>query len=132
MRNRVRAGRQFEGHLIAHARRIEPLRRDPPRIGKRVDGLQVRAGQRLAREHARRGDPLPLEREVAVYERHVHRRFFVKPGVTGLWQVSGRSNLSWEESVRLDLYYVENWSMTGDIIILWRTLRAVLRSEGAF
>lgn len=74
----------------------------------------------------------PLEREVAVYERHVHRRFFVKPGITGLWQVSGRSNLSWEESVRLDLYYVENWSMTGDIIILWRTLRAVLRSEGAF
>ena len=74
----------------------------------------------------------PLEREVAVYERHVHRRFFVKPGVTGLWQVSGRSNLSWEESVRLDLYYVENWSMTGDLIILWRTLRAVLRSEGAF
>jgi len=74
----------------------------------------------------------PLEREVAVYERHVHRRFFVKPGITGLWQVSGRSNLSWEESVRLDLYYVENWSMTGDLIILWRTLRAVLRSEGAF
>lgn len=74
----------------------------------------------------------PLEREVAIYERHVHRRFFVKPGITGLWQVSGRSNLSWEESVRLDLYYVENWSMTGDLIILWRTLRAVLRSEGAF
>lgn len=74
----------------------------------------------------------PLEREVAVYERHVHRRFFVKPGITGLWQVSGRSNLSWEESVRLDLYYVENWSMTGDLVILWRTLRAVVRSEGAF
>ncbi len=74
----------------------------------------------------------PLEREVAVYENHVHRRFLVKPGVTGLWQVSGRSNLSWEDSVRLDLYYVENWSITGDLMILWRTARAVLGRDGAY
>ncbi|WP_338185902.1 sugar transferase [Jatrophihabitans sp.] len=74
----------------------------------------------------------PLEREVAVYENHVHRRFLVKPGITGLWQVSGRSNLSWEDTVRLDLYYVENWSMTGDLMILWRTAKAVLASEGAY
>ncbi|MET4639306.1 sugar transferase [Mycetocola sp. 2940] len=74
----------------------------------------------------------PLEREVSSYEQHVHRRFLVKPGITGLWQVSGRSNLGWEDSVRLDLYYVENWSMTGDLIILWRTARAVLSSEGAY
>jgi exopolysaccharide biosynthesis polyprenyl glycosylphosphotransferase len=74
----------------------------------------------------------PLDSEVAIYENHVHRRFLVKPGVTGLWQVSGRSNLSWEDTVRLDLYYVENWSITGDILILWRTLRAVLAREGAY
>ena len=74
----------------------------------------------------------PLDREVAVYEHHVHRRFLVKPGITGLWQVSGRSNLSWEDTVRLDLYYVENWSITGDLMILWRTLRAVLARDGAY
>jgi exopolysaccharide biosynthesis polyprenyl glycosylphosphotransferase len=73
-----------------------------------------------------------LDVEVAQYEDHVHRRFLVKPGITGLWQVSGRSNLSWEDSVRLDLYYVENWSLTGDVVILWRTVRAVTRSVGAY
>ncbi|CNM25880.1 undecaprenyl-phosphate galactose phosphotransferase [Mycobacterium tuberculosis] len=56
----------------------------------------------------------------------------MKPGITGLWQVSGRSDLSWEESVRLDLYYVENWSLTGDFIILLRTVRAVFAKEGAY
>jgi exopolysaccharide biosynthesis polyprenyl glycosylphosphotransferase len=74
----------------------------------------------------------PLDREVASYEHHVHRRFLVKPGITGLWQVSGRSNLSWEDTVRLDLYYVENWSITGDLVILWRTARAVLARDGAY
>ena len=74
----------------------------------------------------------PLESEVAVYEKHVLRRLFIKPGLTGMWQVSGRSNLSWEESVRLDLYYVENWSLTGDLMILWRTAKVVLRPEGAY
>jgi exopolysaccharide biosynthesis polyprenyl glycosylphosphotransferase len=73
-----------------------------------------------------------LAREAEQYERHVHRRFLVKPGITGLWQVSGRSNLSWEESVRLDLYYVENWTLTGDLIILWKTVRAVFASQGAY
>lgn len=74
----------------------------------------------------------PLQREVDQYDKHVHRRFLVKPGVTGLWQVSGRSNLSWEDTVRLDLYYVENWSITGDLIILWRTARAVVGRDGAY
>ncbi|PPF57344.1 polyprenyl glycosylphosphotransferase [Clavibacter michiganensis] len=74
----------------------------------------------------------PLAREVEAYETKVHRRFLVKPGITGLWQVSGRSNLSWEDSVRLDLYYVENWSIVGDLVILWRTARAVLAREGAY
>jgi lipopolysaccharide/colanic/teichoic acid biosynthesis glycosyltransferase len=74
----------------------------------------------------------PLESEVEKYEKHVHRRFLMKPGITGLWQVSGRSNLSWEDSVRLDLYYVENWSLVNDLVILWKTASAVVRREGAY
>lgn len=68
----------------------------------------------------------PLPSEVERYADHVHRRFLAKPGITGLWQVSGRSSLSWEESVRLDLSYVENWTLLGDIVILFRTAKAAL------
>ncbi|WP_162786870.1 sugar transferase [Janibacter anophelis] len=74
----------------------------------------------------------PLPGEVARYEGDVGRRLLVKPGMTGLWQVNGRSDLSWEESVRFDLYYVENWSVAQDIIILWRTISAVLAQRGAY
>ncbi|MEP6842635.1 MAG: sugar transferase [Pseudolysinimonas sp.] len=74
----------------------------------------------------------PLESEVRHYEQHVLRRLYIKPGLTGMWQINGRSNLSWEESVRLDLYYVENWSLTGDLLILWRTARVVLKPVGAY
>jgi exopolysaccharide biosynthesis polyprenyl glycosylphosphotransferase len=74
----------------------------------------------------------PLQSEVATYSGDVHRRLLVKPGITGLWQVSGRSNLPWEESVRLDLYYVENWSLMQDLLIVWRTIGAVCRSVGAY
>jgi lipopolysaccharide/colanic/teichoic acid biosynthesis glycosyltransferase len=62
----------------------------------------------------------------------VLRRLYLKPGLTGIWQINGRSNLSWEDSVRLDLYYVENWSLTGDLLILWRTLKVILRPVGAY
>jgi lipopolysaccharide/colanic/teichoic acid biosynthesis glycosyltransferase len=74
----------------------------------------------------------PLPREVEAYEQDVRRRLLVKPGLTGLWQVSGRSNLSWQDSVRLDLYYVENWSLAGDMVILLRTIRAVFGGNGAY
>jgi exopolysaccharide biosynthesis polyprenyl glycosylphosphotransferase len=74
----------------------------------------------------------PLAREVAGYEDHVHRRLYIKPGLTGMWQVNGRSDLDWDESVRLDLYYVENWSLTGDLVILWRTVKVLLRPVGAY
>jgi exopolysaccharide biosynthesis polyprenyl glycosylphosphotransferase len=74
----------------------------------------------------------PLPAEVAQYPAEMRRRLLVKPGITGLWQVSGRSDLSWDESVRLDLYYVENWSLTSDLIILWRTVKAVIRGSGAY
>jgi lipopolysaccharide/colanic/teichoic acid biosynthesis glycosyltransferase len=74
----------------------------------------------------------PLDSEVDQYPADMHRRLVVKPGLTGLWQVSGRSDLSWEESMRLDLRYVENWSLTLDVVILLRTCTAVLRSSGAY
>lgn len=74
----------------------------------------------------------PLPREVESWGDGVGRRQLVKPGLTGLWQVSGRSDLSWEESVRLDLYYAENWSPAGDIVILLRTVLAVFRPSGAY
>ena len=74
----------------------------------------------------------PLPAEVETYDQHVHRRLYVKPGITGPWQVGGRSNLTWDESVRKDLYYVENWSMTGDLLILVKTVRAVLAKDGAY
>jgi exopolysaccharide biosynthesis polyprenyl glycosylphosphotransferase len=74
----------------------------------------------------------PLPSEVELYPDDVRRRLLVKPGVTGLWQVSGRSDLTWEESVRLDLRYVENWSLVYDFSILWQTAFAVLRGSGAY
>jgi exopolysaccharide biosynthesis polyprenyl glycosylphosphotransferase len=74
----------------------------------------------------------PLRREVEAYDNDVQRRLLVKPGVTGLWQVSGRSDLCWEKSVRLDLSYVDNWSMLGDILIIAKTLRAVVDHKGAY
>lgn len=74
----------------------------------------------------------PLPSEVARYSDDVHRKLKVKPGLTGLWQISGRSNLSWAESVRLDLRYVENWSLAMDLTILWKTLGAVFKGDGAY
>ena len=73
----------------------------------------------------------PLPSEVVNYETHAHRRLLVKPGITGIWQVSGRASLSWDETVRLDLDYVENWSFTGDLLILVKTVGAVFAGAGA-
>ena len=74
----------------------------------------------------------PLPREVEQYGPAAQRRLLVRPGITGLWQVSGRSDLSWEETVRLDLRYVENWSPALDALILWKTVGAVTASRGAY
>ena len=74
----------------------------------------------------------PLPQEVALYPDDMRRRLVVKPGITGLWQVSGRSDLSWADSVRLDLSYVENWSLSLDLLILLRTAVVVLRGSGAY
>ncbi|HET8590608.1 MAG TPA: sugar transferase [Nakamurella sp.] len=74
----------------------------------------------------------PLVSEVELYGDDARRRLLVKPGMTGLWQVSGRSDLTWDDTVRLDVYYVENWSLTADLVILWKTVKAVFSSSGAY
>ena len=74
----------------------------------------------------------PLPTEVEKYGFDMHRRFLVKPGLTGLWQISGRSDLSWDDSVRIDVRYVENWSLTFDFMILWKTVAAVWRGSGPY
>lgn len=74
----------------------------------------------------------PLPSEVMTYNGEVFRRLYINPGITGLWQVSGRSDLSWDESVRLDLRYVENWSIMNDLMIMWRTVKVMLQPSGAY
>ena len=74
----------------------------------------------------------PLQREVDRYENRVYRRLYIKPGITGMWQTNGRSELNWKDGVRMDLYYVENWSLAGDLQILWRTIKVMFRPVGAW
>jgi lipopolysaccharide/colanic/teichoic acid biosynthesis glycosyltransferase len=74
----------------------------------------------------------PLPDEVAGYDEVELRRLAVKPGLTGLWQISGRSDLSWDETVTLDLRYVDNWSPSVDVGVLFRTVRAVVSGDGAY
>jgi lipopolysaccharide/colanic/teichoic acid biosynthesis glycosyltransferase len=86
----------------------------------------------LRRDMSVVGPRPPLRREVDTYNDQVRRRLLVLPGITGLWQVSGRSDLSWEDSVRLDLSYVENWSITNDVLIAVKTIRTVATGAGAY
>jgi exopolysaccharide biosynthesis polyprenyl glycosylphosphotransferase len=86
----------------------------------------------LRRDMSVVGPRPPLRREVDTYNDQVRRRLLVLPGITGLWQVSGRSDLSWEDSVRLDLSYVENWSITNDFLIAAKTVRTILTGAGAY
>lgn len=74
----------------------------------------------------------PLPDEVTAYDGTVFRRLYIKPGITGPWQVGGRSDLSWDESVRLDLRYVENWSVMTDLTIMWRTAKVMIAPKGAY
>ena len=86
----------------------------------------------LKRDMSVVGPRPPLATEVSSYDDYARKRLLVRPGITGLWQVSGRSNLSWEDSVRLDLFYVENWSMMADLLIALKTIKAVLGHSGAY
>ncbi len=114
------------------------IRKDPrvTKVGARLRRWSVDELPQLL--NVLRGDmslvgPRPaLPEEAARYGDHVRRRLAVQPGLTGLWQVNGRSDLSWEESVRLDLRYVENWSFVLDLQILWKTWSAVTRGSGAY
>ncbi len=86
----------------------------------------------LKRDMSVVGPRPPLGTEVVTYDDYARRRLLVRPGITGLWQVSGRSDLSWEDSVRLDLFYVENWSMMADLLIAVKTVKAILSHSGAY
>lgn len=137
-------------HADAEARRAELLALDEgagPLFKLRDDPRITRIGSVLRRHsldelpqfwNVLKGDMSlvgprpPLPEEAAGYAGHEGRRLFIKPGLTGLWQINGRSLLAWDESIRLDLYYVENWSVTGDLQIMWRTFKVMIRPEGAF
>ena len=86
----------------------------------------------LRRDMSVVGPRPPLPSEASAYDDQMWRRLLVRPGITGLWQISGRSDLSWEDSVRLDLSYVENWSMTSDLVIAAKTVSVVRRGSGAY
>jgi exopolysaccharide biosynthesis polyprenyl glycosylphosphotransferase len=86
----------------------------------------------LRREMSVVGPRPPLPSEVKTYSDYAKRRLLVRPGITGLWQVSGRSDLSWEDSVRLDLFYVENWSMVSDLLIALKTAKVLFTHSGAY
>lgn len=125
-------------HLNEHDGLLFKLRDDPrvTPIGRRLRTWSVDELPQLI--NVVRGDMSlvgprpPLPSEVAKYVGHTHRRLLVKPGITGLWQVSGRSDLSWDDTVRLDLYYVENWSLGLDLSVLAKTVLTVARGSGAY
>ena len=106
----------------------------PPKPATRTTTVAPSSGEPSASASpGATGAPEPLAiLKVEAYDPDVNRRLRVKPGLTGLWQVSGRSDLSWEDTVRLDLYYVDNWSMFVDIQILLRTAKAVFGGSGAY
>lgn len=114
------------------------MRRDPriTRVGRTLRRLSLDELPQLLNvvkgEMSLVGPRPPLPSEVESYHDAVTRRLLVRPGVTGLWQVSGRADLSWEESIHLDLRYVDNWSFAMDAQILWRTARAVFGGKGAY
>jgi exopolysaccharide biosynthesis polyprenyl glycosylphosphotransferase len=142
---------KFRTMHVDAERRVEAMRADNEQTGVlfkiRKDPRVTRAGRVLRRcsidelpqlfnvllgHMSLVGPRPPLPGEVERYPEDMRRRLVVKPGMTGLWQVSGRSDLSWEESIRLDLRYVENWSLTVDLVILLRTAAAVMRGAGAY
>jgi exopolysaccharide biosynthesis polyprenyl glycosylphosphotransferase len=127
----LQASNDFDGVLFK-------MRRDPrvTAIGARLRKWSMDELPQLI--NVLRGDmslvgPRPaLPDETARYADDVRRRLVVKPGLTGMWQVNGRSDLSWEESVRLDIHYVENWSLALDLQILWKTVSVILKGSGAY
>ena len=121
-----------EGHVLFKAEH-DPRVTRPGRVIRRFSLDEMPQFLNVLRgEMSLVGPRPPLPGEVERYTDDVRRRLAVRPGMTGLWQVSGRSDLSWEDSVRLDLYYVDNWSIVQDLAILARTVLAVVSSRGAY
>ena len=121
-----------EGHVLFKAEH-DPRVTRPGRLIRRFSLDEMPQFINVLRgEMSLVGPRPPLPSEVERYTDDVRRRLAVRPGMTGLWQVSGRSDLSWEDSVRLDLYYVDNWSIVQDLLILARTMVAVVSSRGAY
>jgi exopolysaccharide biosynthesis polyprenyl glycosylphosphotransferase len=140
-RSMIVGAQNLRSPLIVHNEGSGPLfkmRNDPrvTRVGRWMRRLSIDELPQLinvlAGQMSLVGPRPPLPSEVATYTDDTHRRMLVKPGITGLWQVSGRSDLPWQESVRLDLFYVENWSLIQDLVILWRTFGPVFRGTGAY
>ena len=125
-------------HANEHDGVLFKIREDPriTRIGRFIRKFSVDELPQLFNvlrgEMSLVGPRPPLVKEYERYELDTHRRLLVRPGMTGLWQVSGRSDLPWSEAVRLDLYYVDNWSMVIDLVIMVKTVKAVLVSKGAY
>jgi exopolysaccharide biosynthesis polyprenyl glycosylphosphotransferase len=127
---------------IAHANEHDgvlfKIREDPrvTRVGRFIRKFSIDELPQLLNvlrgEMSLVGPRPPLINEYERYEQDTHRRLLVRPGMTGLWQVSGRADLPWSEAVRLDLYYVDNWSMVIDLVIMLKTVKAVLASRGAY
>ena len=138
MRQDAEEGRSSIEHLNEHNGVLFKIRRDPrlTPIGRFLRRFSLDELPQLANvvrgQMSLVGPRPPLPSEVERYGDDVHRRLLVKPGLTGMWQVSGRSDLSWEESVRLDLYYVDHWSVGLDLVLLGKTLMTVIRGRGAY
>jgi exopolysaccharide biosynthesis polyprenyl glycosylphosphotransferase len=125
-------------HLNEHRGVHFKIRRDPrlTRVGRFLRRFSLDELPQLVNvlfgDMSLVGPRPPLPSEVERYGSDVHRRLLVNPGWTGLWQVSGRSDLSWDESVRLDLYYVDHWSVGLDLVLLGKTFMSVVRGRGAY
>jgi exopolysaccharide biosynthesis polyprenyl glycosylphosphotransferase len=125
-------------HLNEHDGPLFKVRDDPrvTRLGRRLRRLSLDELPQLWNvvrgQMSLVGPRPPLQTEVDAYGADERRRLVVKPGMTGLWQISGRAELPWSEAVRLDLYYVENWSIPLDLVVLWKTIGAVRRGHGAY
>ncbi|WP_087485819.1 sugar transferase [Brachybacterium massiliense] len=125
--------KQDRGNSVMFKMRDDPRITRPGKVMRRFSLDELPQLWNVLRGDMSLVGPRPaLPREVDGYSEDAHRRYSVRPGITGLWQVSGRSDLSWEDTVRLDLYYVDNWSFAQDMIILFRTVRAVFSSSGAY
>jgi exopolysaccharide biosynthesis polyprenyl glycosylphosphotransferase len=137
---RAAASDQLEGLLDRNdgAGLLFKMRRDPrvTRVGKVIRRHSLdelpQLWNVLVGDMSLVGPRPPLPNEVQRYDDEVQRRLYLRPGLTGVWQISGRSTLSWDRSVEMDLYYVENWTVAGDILIMVRTLRQLTNPVGAF